>query len=79
MKSKSKLLILCLLLFKMHLLDSDQIVNRKNIGKIFNAPTEEVMDALTSVAFLDKSKTWKLLVTETDTLLETYVLQIDQY
>ncbi|XP_060863252.1 uncharacterized protein LOC132939863 [Metopolophium dirhodum] len=56
-----------------HSMDSDQIVNRKNIGKIFNAPPEEVKDVLNSVAVLDKTKTWKLLVTDNDGFLETYV------
>lgn len=67
---------ICLLLFKIHLLDSGQIVNRKNIGKMFNAPPEEVKDVLTSVAVLDKTKTWKLLVTDNDGFLETYVQTI---
>ncbi|XP_060857041.1 DNA-directed RNA polymerase III subunit RPC5-like [Metopolophium dirhodum] len=58
-----------------HLLDSDQIVNRKNIGKIFNAPPEEVKDVLNSVAVLDKTKTWRLLVTDNDGFLET----VDNY
>jgi len=57
-------------------LDSEQIVNRKNIGKIFNAPPEEVMDVLTSIAILDENKTWKLLATNNDGFLETYVEQI---
>jgi len=57
-------------------LDSGQIVNRKNIGKMFNAPPEEVKDVLTSVAVLDKTKTWKLLVTDNDGFLETYVQTI---
>lgn len=55
------------------MLDTDQIVNRKNIGKMFNAPPEEVKDALTSVAILDKNRTWKLLATDNDSFLETYV------
>lgn len=54
-----------------HLLDSGQIVNRKNIGKMFNAPPEEVKDVLTSVAVLDKNKMWKLLATDNDGFLET--------
>ncbi|KAL5237487.1 hypothetical protein ACI65C_004897 [Semiaphis heraclei] len=54
-----------------YLLDSGQIVNRKNIGKMFNAPPEEVKDVLTSVAVLDQTKTWKLLVTDNDGFLET--------
>ncbi|XP_060846618.1 DNA-directed RNA polymerase III subunit RPC5-like [Rhopalosiphum padi] len=57
--------------YMIHLLDSNQIVNRKNIGKMFNAPPEEVKDALTSVAVLDENKTWKLLVTDNDGFLET--------
>ncbi|XP_026817433.1 DNA-directed RNA polymerase III subunit RPC5-like isoform X2 [Rhopalosiphum maidis] len=64
--------IMCLLRdYMIHLLDSNQIVNRKNIGKMFNAPPEEVKDALTSVAVLDENKTWKLLVTDNDGFLET--------
>jgi len=59
--------------FKIHILDSNQIINRKNIGKMFNAPPEEVKDALTSVAKLDENKTWKLLETGNDKFLETYV------
>jgi len=55
------------------MLDSNQIINRKNIGKMFNAPPEEVKDALTSVAKLDENKTWKLLETGNDKFLETYV------
>lgn len=54
-----------------HLLDSDQFIDRSHIGKIFNAPTEEVKDALNSVAKLDENKTWKLLETSNDTFLET--------
>ncbi|XP_022181333.1 DNA-directed RNA polymerase III subunit RPC5 isoform X3 [Myzus persicae] len=61
--------------YTIHLLDSGQIVNRKNIGKMFNAPPEEVKDVLTSVAVLDKTKTWKLLVTDNDGFLET----VDNY
>uniref|UniRef100_A0A2S2QF86 DNA-directed RNA polymerase III subunit RPC5 n=1 Tax=Sipha flava TaxID=143950 RepID=A0A2S2QF86_9HEMI len=58
-----------------HMLDSEQIVNRKNIGKMFNSPPEEVKDALTSVAILDENKTWKLLATDIDTFIET----VDEY
>lgn len=58
-----------------HMLDSNQIINRKNIGKMFNAPPEEVKDALTSVAKLDENKTWKLLETGNDKFLET----VDNY
>ncbi|CAH1732329.1 unnamed protein product [Aphis gossypii] len=58
-----------------HLLDSNQIVNRKNIGKMFNAPPEEVKDVLTSVAVLDDKKMWKLLITNNDGFLET----VDNY
>lgn len=67
--------ILIYLLFKIHMLDTDQIINRNNIGKIFNAPPDEVKDALNSVAKLDENKTWKLLETNNDEFLETYVQQ----
>lgn len=55
------------------MLDSDQIINRKNIGKLFNAPPDEVKDVLESVAKLDENKTWKLLATNNDDFFETYV------
>lgn len=56
------------------MLDTDQIIDRKHIGKMFNAPPEEVKDALNSVAILDENRTWKLLETNNDTFLETCVL-----
>lgn len=40
---------------------------------MFNAPPEEVKDVLTSVAVLDDKKVWKLLITNNDGFLETYV------
>lgn len=40
---------------------------------MFNAPPEEVKDVLTSVAVLDDNKMWKLLITNNDEFLETYV------
>jgi len=52
-------------------MDSNKIVNRKNIGKMFNAPPEEVKDVLNSVAELDEKKTWKLLLTDNDGFLES--------
>lgn len=52
------------------MLDSNQTINRKNIGKLFNAPQEEVKDALDSIAKLDENKTWKLLDTDNDGFLE---------
>lgn len=54
------------------MLDSDQTVNRKTLGKMFNAPPEEVKDALNSVAELDENKKWKLLATDNDGFIETY-------
>lgn len=53
------------------MLDSNQPINRKNIGKMFNSPPEEVLDAFRSVAKLDENKTWKFLTTENDEFLET--------
>jgi len=55
------------------MLDSDQFIDRKSIGKMFNAPPEEVKDALDTVAQLDKNKMWKFLETGNDKFLETYV------
>lgn len=60
-------------------MDSEQVVNRANIGKIFNAPPEEVMDALSSVAILDENKTWKLLVSDNDRFFETYVYYYNNF
>lgn len=40
---------------------------------MFNAPPEEVKDAITSVAELDENKKWKLLATDNDGFIEKYV------
>ncbi|VVC36160.1 Hypothetical protein CINCED_3A019093 [Cinara cedri] len=51
-----------------HLLDSGKNINRKDIGKLFNSPPDEVIDVLNSVAKLDEDKTWRFAFTENDIL-----------
>lgn len=43
------------------MLDTNKKINRKMIQDLFNAPPDEVYDALTSVATLDETKTWTFL------------------
>ncbi|XP_050440506.1 DNA-directed RNA polymerase III subunit RPC5 isoform X2 [Adelges cooleyi] len=52
------------------MLDTNQAVNRNCLAKMFNAPSEEVYDAMTSVAVLDETKKWKLIATDSDGVLE---------
>ncbi|XP_050521996.1 DNA-directed RNA polymerase III subunit RPC5 isoform X2 [Daktulosphaira vitifoliae] len=64
-----------------YMLDSNQKINRKIIKDMFNAPPDEVYDAITSVAILDETKTWKFLATSCEDvkdLIEDYNIFIKE-